>query len=70
MTHESPPAVEQWLDEKKVAAITGLSVHTLRAHRQHGIGIPYAKIGRSVRYLLEDIQTWMKARRIVRAPNL
>ena len=56
---------DRWLTEKAVASLTGLSVHTLRAYRQRGVGIPYAKIGRSVRYLLEDIQTWMKSRRIV-----
>ena len=44
----TPP--ERWLNEKEVAAMTGMSVHTLRSHRQKRCGIPYAKFGSSVRY--------------------
>ncbi len=53
-----------WLDEYAVAALTGLSVHTLRAHRQKRTGIVYAKIGRSVRYALSDVESFMAAKRI------
>ena len=57
-------AAPQWLDERTVAAITGLSVHTLRSHRQKRVGIIYVKIGRSVRYSVHDVQAFMTAHRI------
>ena len=58
----APPM--QWLHESDVAAMTGMSVHTLRAHRQHGAGIRYAKIGRSVRYALNDVVLFMEQHRV------
>ncbi|WP_302551633.1 helix-turn-helix domain-containing protein [uncultured Bilophila sp.] len=57
-------AMPQWLDERTVAAITGISIHTLRSHRQKRVGIAYAKIGRSVRYSMMDVQSFMKSHRI------
>ena len=50
----------RWLKETEAAEICGLSVHTLRAQRQKSRGIPYAKIGRSVRYKLDDIIQFMQ----------
>lgn len=61
---ESIP-VSSWLDDRAVAELTGISVHTLRAHRQKRVGIAYAKIGRSVRYALVDVEAFMNAHRIV-----
>ncbi|GFM38650.1 helix-turn-helix domain-containing protein [Desulfovibrio psychrotolerans] len=55
----------RWLTEKEVAAITRLSLSTLRAHRFAGRGIPYAKIGRSVRYSATEVQRYMTERQIV-----
>ena len=37
--NEFDAKIDQWLTEVEVAAITGISVHTLRAHRQRGIGM-------------------------------
>ena len=55
---------DRWLQEKEVAEITGLSVHTLRAHRLKRKGIAYCKIGRSVRYSLKDVKNFMETNRI------
>ena len=55
----------KWLTEKETARLVSLSVHTLRAHRQRHVGIPYAKIGRSVRYALTDVNAFMSEHRIV-----
>lgn len=41
-----------WIDEKIVSKITGRAIQTLRNDRFHRRGIPYYKIGRSVRYRL------------------
>lgn len=57
-------AAPQWFDERTVAVITGLSVHTLRSHRQKRVGIVYVKIGRSVRYRWEDVMSFMESRRV------
>ena len=53
-----------WLTEKQVAKIVGVSVSTLRAHRQARKGIPYTKVGRLVRYAATDILAFMKQRSI------
>ena len=57
-------ALNVWLTEKEAAAMTGLSVSTLQKQRFYHRGIPYAKIGRSVRYAYADIETFMAERRI------
>ena len=53
-----------WLTEKQVAQFLGISVATLRAHRQAHKGIPYAKFGRLVRYSLTDVIGFLTQRRI------
>lgn len=54
----------KYLDEKKTADLTGLSVFTLRNWRFIGRGLPYCKVGRSIRYSLEDILSFMEKNRI------
>jgi hypothetical protein len=54
----------RYLNEKQVAEITGRSLQTLRNDRFKGQGIPYVKVGRSVRYLYGDVVTFMEAGRI------
>ena len=49
-----------YVDEKKVAAITGFSVQTLRNDRHIGKGIAYTKRGRSVRYRLDEVLRYME----------
>ncbi len=53
-----------WVTESTAASITGLSVHTLRAHRLYRKGIPYSKVGRSVRYSCADVVSFMESRRV------
>ncbi|MHB8143989.1 MAG: helix-turn-helix domain-containing protein [Thermoleophilia bacterium] len=55
----------RYIDEKEVSRITGISVHTLRNQRAQVRGIPYCKIGRSVRYALTDVMEYMEAARVV-----
>ena len=47
------------LTEKQVAQHLGVSVRTLQAQRQRGSGIPYLKIGRSVRYASADVERYL-----------
>ena len=54
----------QYLTEKQVSTITGRALSTLRNERFLGKGIPYIKIGKSVRYKYNDVIDFMEARRI------
>jgi hypothetical protein len=53
-----------YIDEQEVAKITGRALSTLRNERFNRRGIPYYKVGRSVRYKLEDVIGFMEAHRI------
>jgi hypothetical protein len=55
----------RYLKEVQVAEITGRALSTLRNERARGIGIPYIKIGRSVRYDLTDVIHFMDAHKII-----
>ena len=54
----------QFLDTVGVADRLGVTPQTLRRKRLTGDGPPYYKVGRSVRYSLTDLETWLSARRI------
>ena len=54
----------QYLTEKQVSTITGRALSTLRNERFLGKGIPYIKIGKSVRYKYDDVIGFMESRRI------
>ena len=54
----------RYLNEIEVSEITGRALSTLRNERFRGEGIPYIKVGRSVRYSLEDLVRFMESRKI------
>ncbi len=54
----------RYLDEVEVARITGRKIQSLRNDRFKGKGMPYVKLGRSVRYSLSDVVAYMEARKI------
>lgn len=58
------PAV---LNEADAARYIGMSYHFLRQSRFRGNlnAPPYVKIGTSVRYMLDDLDAWLKSKRIV-----
>ena len=56
--------LNQWLTEVEVSLLTKLSLSTLRAHRFYRKGMPYSKVGRSVRYSLADVAAFMESRRV------
>lgn len=47
------------LTEQNVAELLQVSVKTLQGQRWMKIGIPYLKIGRSVRYRQEDVERYL-----------
>ncbi len=58
------PNYPKYLNERIVANITGRALPTLRNDRHLRRGIPYSKVGRSVRYCLEDVVNFMEKNRI------
>ncbi len=56
--------VSRYLNEFEVERITGFSVGTLRNWRSAGKGIPYLKVGRSVRYKLDDVLNFMDSHKV------
>ena len=50
------------LNEKQLAARWGVSVRTLQTARVKGTGAPFIRIGRSVRYRLEDVLAYERDR--------
>jgi len=54
----------KYLNEKAVADLTGISTGTLRRDRFMGQGIPYCKLGRSVRYNMADVLTYMESHKV------
>lgn len=51
--------------EKVAAAKLGLSHYTLRNARSTGrLGIPFVRIGRAVRYRMEDLQAFIDQHRV------
>ena len=57
--------VPQYLTENDVSKITGVALSTLRNNRSRGHGIPYIKIGRSVRYDVQDVIEFMESHKIL-----
>ncbi len=55
---------KQYLTEKEVAQITRMALSTLRNDRSCGRGLPYIKVGRSVRYDLADVIEFMESHKV------
>jgi hypothetical protein len=49
------------LDERALAELLDVSVRTLQAERQRGDGIPFIKLGRSVRYDPKVVEQYLRA---------
>ncbi len=57
------------MSPEEVAEFTGLSTETLAQWRSQKRGIPYLKIGRSVRYDLADVQAYLEGCRVSVSEN-
>lgn len=60
---------DRYLTEKEVSEMTRIAPQTLRNNRFHGRGIPYCKIGRSIRYALSDVIHFMERGKIKTSPD-
>lgn len=54
----------KYLTEKEVSKITKFALSTLRNDRFLGKGIPYIKVGKSVRYNFADVIDFMESNRV------
>jgi predicted DNA-binding transcriptional regulator AlpA len=59
ITHDNAP-----LTERDAARIDGLSVSWHRTARMRGIGPPYIRIGRTIRYRRADLERWLASHRV------
>lgn len=55
---------QKWIDEKEVSKITGIAVQTLRNWRFQQTGPPYYKLGRMIRYGVEDLNRFMEEKKV------
>lgn len=54
------------MTDVQAAKFLGQSVFTLRKHRSLGIGPKYCKLGRSVRYRLDDLKEYVDSSVVAR----
>ncbi|WP_419785419.1 helix-turn-helix transcriptional regulator [Pseudodesulfovibrio sp.] len=52
------------IDEHEAARLLCISVSKIRTDRQNGIGLPYVKNGRSVRYDIKDIDEFIENQKV------
>jgi len=56
--------MEKYLLPKEVEDFTGRKCQTLANERHRMVGIPYYRVGRSIRYKLSDVISYMERHRI------
>jgi predicted DNA-binding transcriptional regulator AlpA len=54
----------KYLNEKETSQLTGIALSTLRNHRSKSCGLPYVKIGKSVRYSFQDIIEYFEGHKV------
>ena len=55
---------DEFLTEQQVSEMTKIALSTLRNHRSRKLGMPYHKVGRSIRYSARDVKQYMDRGRI------
>lgn len=56
--------MDRYLMPKEVEKLTGFKLQSLANARHKGRGLPYYKVGRSVRYKLSDVISFMEHHRV------
>ena len=56
--------------QETVAAIRDCSLATLERDRWIGIGIPFIKMGRLVRYRKSDIRAWLESHHAIKSTSM
>lgn len=61
---------EELLTPDQVAGMLGVTTHTLAVWRCEGrYNLPYHKVGRLVRYRMNDVESFLDARRQAQGPD-
>ena len=55
--------MDEYLTEAEVAELLKVSGGTLRRWRREGIGPPWLRLGRGVRYLRREVDRWAESQR-------
>lgn len=55
---------DKYLTDRAVEELTGIKRQSLANSRHLGRGIPYSRVGRSIRYKLADVLSFMEQHRI------
>jgi len=53
--------IDNLLTQQQVVDWTGMSKQYFEISRFRGTGVPYVKIGRSVRYKTSEVQKWIES---------
>lgn len=54
-----PSSLTPLISEKQLVELTGFTKTYFQKARTYGGGPPFIKIGRTVRYRLEDVEAWL-----------
>jgi len=52
---------DRLLTQAQVAEWTGMSAAWFEMNRFKGVGIPYVKMGRAIRYKTSDVRRWIES---------
>lgn len=63
-SHVCIPDNQVWLTERQASTILGCSLSKLQKDRHNGVGLVYAKNGKSVRYHRDTIKKFMEEKQI------
>jgi hypothetical protein len=58
------------LTEVQVSEATGVSIASLKTERCRGTGMPYVKLGRRVRYRVDDVAAYITAHTVTPEPTV
>lgn len=53
---------KEWMTDRELAEWLSISRVKLQQDRAKGLGPPFARIGRSVRYRRQDVEAWIAGR--------
>ena len=54
----------KYVTELEVSRLIGRALSSLRNDRFNGRGLPFIKLGRSVKYDIDEVEAYMQARKI------
>jgi len=61
--------MDQLLTEQQLAELLGKSPKTLERDRMSGVGIPFIRVGRSIRYRTSDVEKYLDERTVAVRPH-